>query len=259
MLIVDVFSSDSGEASDERRTMNAVFRSVGSNRIVVLEVSGGMMDLGWAQRTLEPLRAPCQAFVDDVASAPSAAATELVQALQRTLDRIELEQRLFSTARFVALDIEPSVAGGSRVHVARVGGARVWLCGKNAPRSIGREDAWPFEPGEHVFDRPVILTACLRPRHRWNVRADGGRGFELIDESELAVEASRAYREETLDLTDANDVSLVIVTHPFWTEIAADDVPRAATHLEIAKGVKALVDPIERWDALAAVASLRLA
>lgn len=237
MLIVDVFSSDKRPPHDERRTMCELIHGEGTNRLVLLEVAGGMMDLGWAQRSIEWVRDPCRAYVEGEGS-PSADAKELREALQRTLDRLEIERRLFSSAQFVAIEL------ASRVHVARIGAARVSLCGASAPRTIGREDAWA-PPG---LEHPVIVTACLRPTHRWNV--SDSPGWTLVDETAIATKSACVYREETFEVAPS-DVSLVVMSHTFWAELP-EELPRAATHAEIAKGVAALADAAPQG-ALAAV------
>ncbi len=252
MLIVDVFSSDDGAPNDERRALTEVVQSPHTNRVIVLDVYGGMMDIGWADRVIEPLRAACRPFVDAELPSPCVAARTLLGELQGTLDRLEVEQQRFSNVQFVAIAIEP-LGVGSRVHIARLGALRVWLCGANPPRTLGREDAWPLDDEVDGFERPTIVTATVRPTHRWNVRDDGGPGFKLVDETEIAATAARAYREETLDITDPRDVSLVVMSHPFWTDIEATEMPVASTHAELAKGIKAHVDRVETWRALATV------
>lgn len=243
------YSSDRGSPDDERRSVNGVVASPDSSRLVVFRVSGGMMDLGWAQRASPDVIGACRAFVDGTSS-------DLLHDIRAVLDRMEVEQCRFATVQFLALDVE-AIGDGTRVKVARCGATRLFVCGPRPARTIGLEDAWPFEPGEHGFDAPVIVTAALRPRHRWNVRSDGGEGFVLMDETEAADAGARACRESVIELADPSDVSLVVVSHPFWTELDGAEMPSASAHAEIASSVERLVGAASHGDAFAVVVPLR--
>ena len=219
--------------------MNAVVCSPDANRLVVFDVSGGMMDIGWAQRATPRIAATCQAFVDGTTR-------DLVSEIRGALDQLEEGQHVFVNVQLVALEIA-AIPGGARIQVSRIGAPRIWICGTRPPRTLGYEDSWPFDSGAHV------VTASLRSRRRWNARDDGGEGFVLVDETDIADDAARPYREESFDITDRNDVSLVVMNHPFWTEVDTAKMPSASTHAEITSVMTELVGSVSGWDALAAV------
>ena len=66
----------------------------------------------------------------------------------------------------------------------------------------------------------VMLTAALLPDVRWTIEANRP-GWSLRDESAKAALVAKRVHEEIYDATDAT--AIMILTHPFWTELPSDN------------------------------------
>ncbi len=174
---------------------------------VLGQVSGGMMDVGWADRVVDVVRPAADAFV------AGGGLARFVDAVVDALTAVERADKLFGSVELAAIQ---RVDGGWRV--GRIGGARLFAVGDGAHGSVhvvGAEDVIALPQ-----DGPTLVSAALVPRGRW--RVDRGPGWTWVDESHEAATAVRRVRVD--DVADAR--RLVVVAHPGWTAL---DVASCAT------------------------------
>lgn len=187
----------------ERGARVASLMRASSTGVALLDISGGMMDLGWADSVAEQLGDVAGRFAD------GGSHDALVSDVIDRLSEIEHRNRWYATVQLVAVN---------RAHdswrIGRIGGARVFAdegtVEDAALRVVGSEDVLALADGP-----PTIITAALTPRGRW--RVDQGPGWAFVDEREAAEQAARHFRVDTVN----GRPPLVVVGHPGWVGLAA--------------------------------------
>jgi uncharacterized protein YndB with AHSA1/START domain len=175
-----------------------------AHAVLVLDVSGGMMDLGWAEQLRAPLAPVATRFVRsrDVAT--------LVAETVDTISRVEHDARMYASVELTAI-----VRDDGAWRLARIGGARV-TAGTDV---VGTEDVL-------TVGDVTVVSAALVPRGRW--RVDRGPGWTFVDESADADAAMRAVRVDVV----RNDAALSIAGQSGWhvgvTHEAGDGVANAS-------------------------------
>ncbi len=142
------------------------------DRAVIVDWSGGMMDIGWAQHARADLLGPATAFVRD--SQPfSNSFAALLDALRAALTRIEREHRRYCTAGVVALEGD---AHGWRI--GRLGALRcVGLGHDGGATIIGHENVLALAPDVP----PMVVAAALMPAEHVNRPSDVQQSVPLTE------------------------------------------------------------------------------
>ncbi len=241
---VSVFSADPRPLEEERRTVNIA--RFGENRLAVVSVSGGMMDLGWAHRGAGPILEPTTRLVAGTIADFSKAIASFVLSLRATLTHSERTHRWWCSVQFAALEWTDS-----QCRLARLGGMRVFSFGQGSREILGKEDVMSLFPG----GPPIIATSCLIPDVHWKVA--GGDGWVLNDETAEAEQQAAAIREEQHD--KSANVSLAVITHPFWVEAGEPSVSAPSSYHDVVRTMRELVKKAqpERLNALVAVVRRR--
>ncbi len=237
---VSIFSTDAEPDGEERRTANMACS--GERRLAIVSISGGLMDLGWANKLVQPVSGPMERLVSGTIPDFSTAVRSFAGSVRSILTHSEREHRWWCSIQFVALELT-----ASRCQLARIGGMRVLAFAQGATDPLGTEDVLSIIPG----GSPRITTACLLPDVHWKVA--GGGGWVLHDETGEAERMAALVREEQHDTRGI--VSIAVLTHPFWTEV---ELPRAAappSHQESTRAIRELVQRagLRQSSALAAV------
>lgn len=238
-ISVSVYTSDCEPRDAERRIAHVTASS--ACRVAVVSLSGGMMDIGWAQRLLSPVSAVADRFVS-TADEFGAATSRFIADLRRELTEHERRLRLWCSAEFLLL--EATAAG---VRSARIGGLRLWSAAPGAVGPVGKEDVLALPPGG-----PAMITiAHLIPDVHWKVSTGGG--WDLQDEAADAERQASQVRIEHYETSQP--LCLAVLTHPFWTTIPTSEIALASTPRELERGLRGLVDAArqQRKHALAAI------
>ena len=236
---IDIFTSDTGPQEAERRT--AHLATIGENRVAVVTVSGGMMDLGWAHHLVQPATDVAKRFATAQVGFTEASA-RFVKEIRCTLTEKEQNSRYWCSAEFLLLELSATT-----YRTARLGGLRLWSWGPHFVGPVGREDVFAFPSG----GPPVISTASLLPDVHWKI-AEGG-GWKLLDES---AEADRFAAQVRYAEYDRQGLScLAVLTHPFWPEIAETDLASLSSAQSISNSLQSQVQQaqLRRRNVLAAL------
>lgn len=242
MLDVVTLSSDAGPPEAARRTK--CFAVSGHHRLLVVAVSGGMMDLGWAQRGLPALDAPAQRFVEGIEPDFAAATATVVHETRKALTTLERNERLYCNVQMVALE-----RGERFDQLARIGGMQVVSFGSSSVGTrLGSEDVLSLSPGE----RPVVVTASLIPDVHWMTDKDQP-GWILLDETAEATRMADHVRRDVYEETTGT--ALLVITHPFWAEIDMSRLRSLSDDAAVREALRDLVNEASphRTDAMAVI------
>ncbi|HNN91272.1 MAG TPA: hypothetical protein PKI03_03345 [Pseudomonadota bacterium] len=238
-IAVSIHTSDCEPDDAERRSAHVT--ASGACRVAVVSLSGGMMDIGWAQRLMSPVRGVADRFVS-TADEFGAATSRFIAELRRELTEHERRQRLWCSAAFLLLEAAPTC-----LRTARIGGLRLWRAAPGGAGPVGKEDVLALP-----FGGPASITvAQLIPDVHWMVSA--GSGWELKDE---AADAERQASQVRIEQVARNQpLCLAVLTHPFWTAIPESELASLLDPRDLEPVLRQRVDAArkEGKQALAAV------
>jgi hypothetical protein len=195
---------------DEARTLTVVCSS--STGAVLMTVSGGMMDLGWATPAAPSLVAVVEAHLSSHAVGNTMA---LAEALTAELTTLERDNEWLCTVEFVLVTRAES---GGRFQVGRIGAARVFAVRGGTARVVGVEDAVTLPGGVGPF-----TTAALTASVRWRV-GDPPAPW-VLERNEASADGLAAVCVDDIELAD----ECVVVVDPRMPKLRADDVSRLAS------------------------------
>jgi hypothetical protein len=201
----------------------------------LVTVSGGMMDIGWADSASRSLTAIVDAHVGRVDA--QQASDALAAAIEAELTELERREKWLCNVGFVLVCRVPAESSAWRVH--RIGGARVYALRGNDVVVVGTEDVIALpHGGEHV------VTAGLTSSVRW--RAEQG-DWVLHDEADAARQQRASLRSDTV-----NADAIVVVTCPHWAALSNDAISTSGAALGAMAGAG-------RASAASAVMTVRMA
>jgi hypothetical protein len=194
----------------------------------LVTVSGGMMDIGWAEAAAPSLQSIVDAHVQRGHASGGVDALALAFSLETQLTELEHREKWLCSVGLVLIERSPS----AQWRIARIGGARVYAVRGSDVSIVGREDALALP---HTGD--WITTAGLTSSVRWRSEP---HGWVLDDDSETARQQRALVRTDVVEAADA----IVVVTCPHWSSLDAKAVVRACdpAHPQASASIAALVD-----------------